>query len=84
MKETRRKRWHAIFNTHTLMESKYEEDKVKVIQKYLSKGYRDAKMTKDSIYKIEDRFIGIDLYISEGKKILFQKNNMGGKFKIRL
>jgi outer membrane protein insertion porin family len=53
MKETKRKRWHAIFNTHTLMESEYEKDKGKVIEKYLSKGFRDAKITKDSIYKIE-------------------------------
>jgi len=72
MKETRRKRWHAIFNTHTLLESEYEADKIKVIDKYLAKGYRDAKITKDTIYKIEDRFIGINIYINEGKKYYFR------------
>jgi outer membrane protein insertion porin family len=81
MKETRRKRWHAIFNTHTLMESKYEEDKVKVIEKYLAKGYRDAKITRDSIYKIEDRFIGIDIYVNEGKKYYFRKITWVGNSK---
>jgi len=81
MKETKRKRWHAIFNTHTLLESKYEEDKVKVIEKYLAKGYRDATITKDSIYKIEDRFIGIDLYINEGKKYYFRKITWVGNSK---
>lgn len=81
MKETRRARWHAIFNTHTLHEAKYEEDKVKVIEKYLAKGYRDAKITKDSIYKIEDRFIGIDIHINEGRKYYFRKITWVGNSK---
>jgi outer membrane protein insertion porin family len=81
MKETKRKRWHAIFNTHTLLESEYEKDKTKVIEKYLSKGYRDAKITKDSIYKIEDRFIGVDIYINEGKKYYFRKITWVGNSK---
>ncbi len=81
MKDTRRKRWHAIFNTHTLLESKYEEDKKKVIEKYLSKGYRDAKIVKDSIYKIKDRFIGIDIYVNEGKKYYFRKITWVGNSK---
>src|SRR5207302_507902 len=51
MKDTKRKRWYAIFNSHTILESKYEEDKHKVIEKYLSKGFRDAKITKDTIRK---------------------------------
>lgn len=72
MKETKRKRWHAIFNTHTLVESEYEKDKVSVIEKYLAKGYRDAKITKDTIYRIEDRFIGINIHINEGKKYYFR------------
>ena len=81
MKETRRKRWHAIFNTHTLMESKYEEDKLKVIDKYLAKGFRDAKITKDTIYRMGDRFIGIDLYVNEGKKYYFRKITWVGNSK---
>ena len=81
MKDTRRKRWHAIFNTHTLLESKYEEDKKKVIEKYLSKGFRDAKIVKDSIYKIKDRFIGIDIYVNEGKKYYFRKITWVGNSK---
>lgn len=81
MKETRRKRWHAIFNTHTLLESEYEKDKVKVIEKYLSKGYRDAKIAKDSVYKIEDRFIGINMFVNEGKKYYFRKITWVGNSK---
>jgi outer membrane protein insertion porin family len=81
MKETRRKRWHAIFNTHTLLESKYIEDKQKVIDKYNSKGFRDAKILKDSIYKIGDRFIGIDITISEGRKYYFRNITWVGNSK---
>ncbi|MBI4931930.1 MAG: outer membrane protein assembly factor BamA [Bacteroidetes bacterium] len=81
MKETRRKRWYAIFNSHTLLESKYEEDKKKVIEKYLGKGYRDATITKDTIYKIGSRFIGIDLFVNEGKKYYFRNITWVGNSK---
>lgn len=81
MKETKRQRWHAIFNTHTLLESEYEKDKAKVIEKYLTKGYRDAKITKDTIYKIEDRFIGLRLHIDEGRKYYFRKITWVGNSK---
>ncbi len=72
MKETKRKRWYAIFNSHTILESEYEEDKQKVIEKYLAKGFRDAKITKDTIRKINEKRIGIDIYISEGEKYYFR------------
>ncbi|MBI3503146.1 MAG: outer membrane protein assembly factor BamA [Bacteroidetes bacterium] len=52
MKDTKQKRWYAIFNSHTLLETKYEDDKQKVIDKYLSKGFRDAKITSDTIYPV--------------------------------
>ncbi|MEK6616174.1 MAG: POTRA domain-containing protein, partial [Bacteroidota bacterium] len=81
MKETKRKRWYGIFNSHTLLETKYEEDKGKVIEKYLSKGFRDAKITKDSIYKIGVKFIGIDLYVNEGKKYYFRNITWVGNSK---
>ena len=81
MKETKRKRWYTIFNSHTLLESKYEEDKTKVVDKYLSKGYRDAKVLKDSIYKINDKRIGINLYVSEGKKYYFRNITLVGNSK---
>ncbi len=72
MKETKRKRWYAIFNSHTLSESEFDKDKEKVIEKYKSKGFRDAKITKDTIRGFENKFIAIDLFVDEGKKYYFR------------
>ncbi|HEY4797524.1 MAG TPA: outer membrane protein assembly factor BamA [Bacteroidia bacterium] len=81
MKETRRKRWYAIFNSHTLLESKYEEDKKKIIEKYQSKGFRDVKITKDTIYKVSPDRIGVDITIKEGKKYYFRNISWVGNSK---
>lgn len=72
MKETKRKRWYSIFNTHTLVETEFEKDKQKVVEKYLSKGFRDARVVKDSVYKISDKYIGIDVFVDEGRKYYFR------------
>ena len=81
MKETRRKRFYTIFNSHTLLESKYTEDKQKVIEKYQAKGYRDARIVKDTIYKIGTNRIGVDIFISEGRKYYFRNISWVGNSK---
>lgn len=57
MKGTKEKgfAFHAIFKSRKFVESKYEEDKDKVIEYYNRKGYRDAEIISDSVYKIADK-----------------------------
>ncbi len=81
MKDTKRKRWYTIFNSHTLLESKYDEDKKKIIAAYNTKGYRDIAIIKDTVYTIGDRYIGVDLYINEGKKYYFRNITWVGNSK---
>lgn len=49
-------------------EAEFEEDKENLIDFYNSKGYRNANITSDSVYKISENRLGIHLNIEEGNK----------------
>jgi len=54
------------------IESNYEEDLNNIIAKYNKKGYRDAHIVADTIYKVNNENIAIDIYIDEGNKYYFR------------
>ena len=81
MKETKRKRWYNIFNSSKYLEENYEKDKQKIIAKYNQKGYRDAKILKDSVYKVSENRLSIDITIDEGKKYFFRNVTWVGNTK---
>ena len=55
-----------IFKSSTFLEANYEDDKQNIITKYNAKGYRDAIIAHDSVYRLDDGDLGIDLVIDEG------------------
>ena len=57
-----------IFKSSRFLEKNFEDDKELVIAKYNAKGFRDARIVSDSVYKIDDRNLGIDLVIDEGNR----------------
>ena len=69
MKETKEDRW---WRSADFDQEKYEEDKKKVLEFYANHGFRDAEVTKDSIY-YDDRKkdIFIDITINEGLRYYF-------------
>ena len=70
-----------IFKSSRFMENDFRDDKQKIIDKYNSKGYRDAIIVRDSVYKIDDRNLGIDLVIDEGNKYHFRNITWTGNTK---
>ena len=70
-----------IFKSSRFKESDFKDDKQKIIDKYNSKGYRDAIIVRDSVYKIDDRNLGIDLVIDEGNKYHYRSVNWTGNTK---
>jgi outer membrane protein insertion porin family len=72
MKETKRRRFYNIFTVSKFIADNYELDKAAIIQKYNQKGYRDAKIKVDSVYRINDKLVSIDIHIEEGKKYYFR------------
>lgn len=58
----------------------YRNDKDNVINFYQSKGFRDAKILEDSVYKYGQDEINIDINIEEGKKYYYRNIEFSGNF----
>ncbi len=72
-KETKRRRWFNPFNNGKFDEDNYEKDKKALIVKYNEKGFRDAKIIKDTMYRINEKRVNIDITVDEGRKYYFGK-----------
>lgn len=57
-----------IFKSSKFVEADYQEDKENLITFYNEHGYRDAQITKDTIYSVSRKRIEIKLNISEGSQ----------------
>jgi outer membrane protein insertion porin family len=57
-----------IFSTKKFTSEEYENDKKNLIDKYNEFGFRDAVITLDSVYNINDKYVDIFLKIDEGQK----------------
>lgn len=70
-----------IFKPSRFIQSKYDEDITKVIEKYNKMGYRDAAIVGDSIYRNPDKTLSIDLYMEEGHQYYFRNITWVGNTK---
>jgi outer membrane protein insertion porin family len=61
-----------LFKASKFIEDKYEEDLDKIVAKYNSLGFRDARIVKDSLYRNEDNTLTINLKIDEGDQYYFR------------
>ncbi len=62
-----------IFKASKFIKDKYQDDLTKIVDAYNKGGYRDAHIIKDSIYKIDNEHIGINIYLAEGQKYYYRK-----------
>lgn len=69
MKKTNEKGKLAnLFKQKKFVESDYEDDKKRIIEKYNEKGYRDAKILKDSVVPYDEKSVDVYLDLEEGRK----------------
>ncbi len=78
--KTKSKKKFRLFASSKFVKSKYETDKEKLVQYYQSQGYRDAKITGDSIYNIDSESIGIIVNIDEGQKYYYRNITWHGNY----
>ena len=71
-KKTKEIRILNFFNSKKFKEKEYPNDKRLLLQAYGERGYRDARIVKDSMYYIEDGRLGIHFVIDEGKRYYFR------------
>lgn len=70
-----------IFKASRFKRKEYEEDKQKVVEALLNKGYRDAHIISDSVYRIDEKNLGIHIWIEEGKQYFFRNIEWRGNTK---
>ncbi|MBS1611307.1 MAG: outer membrane protein assembly factor, partial [Bacteroidetes bacterium] len=70
-----------LFKTSKFKRDQYEEDKIKVIEFMQSKGYRDARIVRDSIYFEDKKTMNIDIVVEEGRRYYFRNIYYDGNTK---
>ncbi|MES2780175.1 MAG: outer membrane protein assembly factor BamA [Bacteroidota bacterium] len=79
LKDTKPKR--RLFSKSRYEEDKYNDDKQRVIEKYLSMGYRDIEIVSDSVFRYDARTLQIVMKLNEGKKYYFRNIKFVGNTK---
>lgn len=57
-----------LFKQKKFVESDYQDDLKRIIDKYNEKGYRDAKILADSVVPYDEKTVDVYIYLEEGKK----------------
>lgn len=57
-----------LFKQKKFVESDYEDDLNRIIQKYNEYGYRDAKIVSDSVVRYSDNRVDVHITVEEGPK----------------
>ena len=70
MEHTHKKNWN-IFQGSKFLPEKYEEDKDLIIKEYRKNGYRDAEIVSDTVYKVSEDRLMIQMTLEEGDKYYF-------------
>lgn len=83
MEDTKQFRWYNPFNSGKYLEENLKKDLPSIAAKYNSKGYRDARVLRDSVYFVSDNRVAVDIYLEEGHKYYFGKFKWFGNTKYR-
>ncbi|NOQ71600.1 MAG: BamA/TamA family outer membrane protein [Crocinitomix sp.] len=83
MKDTKQKGIMRLFKRSKFNLTAYARDKAAIIDKYNAVGLRDAAIVKDSVYVIDEKHMGIDIYIEKGEEYYFGDITWVGNSKYR-
>jgi outer membrane protein insertion porin family len=83
MSDSKPFRLYTFWNSGKYLEDNLEKDIPTIVAKYNSKGYRDARVVKDTVYFVKKNRVNIDLTIEEGRKYYFGNIKWFGNAKYR-
>ena len=87
MKKTKARKLKHFFRSKKFIEEKYKEDKVNLVKKFNSKGYRDAYIISDTIERLPTRGdkvrVNIFLKVHEGSQYFFGNIDWVGNSKFK-
>ncbi|MCH5223718.1 MAG: outer membrane protein assembly factor BamA [Muribaculaceae bacterium] len=67
-----------IFSQKKFVDSDFKDDKNRIIEKYNSLGYRDARIVRDSVVKFDDNTVDVFIEVEEGNKYYISDINWVG------
>ncbi|MCU0442438.1 MAG: outer membrane protein assembly factor BamA [Bacteroidia bacterium] len=79
LKDTKPKR--KLFAKSRFDDAKFQDDKQRIIEKYLSLGYRDIEIVSDSVFKNDEKTLNILIRLKEGQKYYFRDIKITGNTK---
>jgi outer membrane protein insertion porin family len=71
MKNVKRKNLLRFWKRSKYSESGFEEDKASLIEKYKANGFRDARITSDTLIAKNNHTVSLNINLEEGKKYYF-------------
>src|ERR1700712_2917102 len=71
LKKTRQRKFYNVFGSKKFLRDKYDEDKQTLVEKMQDKGYRDAAIISDSVWKNDDKTVNVKIKVFEGHKYYF-------------
>lgn len=83
LKESKPYRWYNPFNSGKYLEENLQNDLPAIAEKYNAKGYRDARVVKDTVYFVDKNRVNIDITVDEGHKYYFGTFKWYGNTKYR-
>lgn len=83
MSDSKPFRLYTFWNSGKYLEDNLEKDLPSIIAKYNSRGYRDARIKKDTVYFVKKNRVNIDIDIEEGNKFYFGTIKWFGNSKYR-
>ena len=79
--KTRSRKIYNIFGSRKFKADKYAEDKQALVEKMQGKGYRDAEIVSDSVWKNDEQTVNIKIKVYEGPKYYFGNIKWSGNAK---
>jgi outer membrane protein insertion porin family len=83
MKSTKEKKWWRFYKSSKYIEQGFETDQQAIISLYNNEGYRNARITNDSIYRTDEGLVALVLDIEEGNQFRFGNISFTGNTKYR-
>ncbi|MES2874779.1 MAG: POTRA domain-containing protein [Bacteroidota bacterium] len=81
LKKTKERAFYKVFGSAKFLQAKYDEDKLSLVAKMHEKGYRDAEIVGDSIYRSSDNGVTVKIDLYEGPKYYFGNITWAGNAK---
>ena len=71
MKNTKKKNPIRLLKRSKYIEADYKEDLENIVNKYKENGYRDARITSDSLIELDKNTISLNIKVKEGNQYTF-------------